>query len=138
MVNEENFNAWIQELRTTTKKQGKHLLKYVSVEGGETHYCCLGIGCELAGLEEEYNSYSGTSFFNGYPTLAPPAFLRWLGLLDKTEDEVDIYPDWPAGLSNEYGRYASDLSAAGMNDAGFTFAQIADVFAYFGIREDDE
>lgn len=138
-MNKKNFDAWIEELRTTDKKQGKNVLKN-TLPNDSVEYCCLGIGCELADIHEERPESWGPSSFAGWDTLAPPEFLYWLGVWDGlNHDETDLYPDWGDVIGNlqdgdrNYLRY---LSAASMNDGGdFTFAQIADVFAYFGIRE---
>lgn len=131
-MNQENFNAWLEELRTTDKKQGREILK--DADGG---YCCLGIGCVLMGLEETVTE-DGVKF-DGVDLLAPPAFFEWLGVSwpgPNDGTQADLWPDWgEVGtlLDREFDPI-EHISASNLNDGGFTFAQIADIFAYFGVQ----
>lgn len=45
------FKEWIAALRSGKYKQGRAKLKQRDVAGEQT-YCCLGVLCEVAGLEE--------------------------------------------------------------------------------------
>lgn len=101
-------------------------------------------------------------YMNRMQDLAPVAFRVWLGVLDEDyplQDESDVSIDYPLravdysdpGLTRlanlrQQGHGGSPtytpplvgalMSAASLNDAGFTFAQIADVVAYFGLRRE--
>lgn len=92
---------------------------------------------------------------DGATELAPREFIEWLGLPyspiragwhpPAPAQDYDIFPDYPLGLAVQGSAPDSvqrtdpgetlmaAASASMMNDSGFTFPQIADVFAYFGI-----
>lgn len=133
-----NFRKWIAELRTTDKTQCKGQLH---VEGDG--YCCLGIGYAMLPNHspEELR----------HRRLAPPAFLRWLGFEHVSGLDEDVQIDWLDNFETQGKRgiiegspeeldvgvpYSKDMGgAAELNDEGFTFAQIADVLNYFGVKE---
>lgn len=155
-----SLELWIEEMRTTDKPQANGVLCHLNEKGGRS-YCCLGLGSEMVPhmqiVVEGDEVCFGASSLTG---LAPSEFINWLGLpipeRRQDSDEFDVIPDWPVGLTqqgrkssvlhegntdrtagvdyngNEVGNYK--VTAAVMNDAGFTFKQIADVFAYFGAR----
>lgn len=129
-------------------------------------YCCLGLGSkELADVNVQIvdEGMNETVYMNQMQDLAPVAFRVWLGVLDEEgyvmNDESDVSIDYPLravdysdpGLTRlanlrQQGHGGSPtytpplvgalMSAASLNDAGFTFAQIADVVAYFGLRRE--
>lgn len=136
-MNEERLAQWITELRTTEETQCKGQL-HVDGDG----YCCLGIGYKLVPGYSERDLLS--------KRLAPPSFLIWLGFERVSSLDEDVRIDWQDGLETQgqvstyndedvYGGgvpYTADMGgAAELNDSDFTFKQIADVLAYFGIRE---
>lgn len=157
MTNEEHLNRWLHELRTTTAQQTNSVLAS-GEDSDHLAFCCLGIGCQVAGLgleaeypdEEESDGEEVTWRFDGCQDLPPSDFHAWLGLY--TEDEAyghgaeDVYLDWPDAhyLRREHGRAGQalvdggkpmDWTCAGLNDdAHLTFPQIADMIAYFGIK----
>lgn len=156
------MEQWFHEMETTDKGQTNGWLSYnMNVDGDYTsdqRYCCLGLGSLLVpGIEitdlgdgEDHRQNFGV---NKEDLLAPVEFIDWLGIdhreLDATripgEDPTayDIVFDFPEGMhspelknspsGSTYVIYREGLTAAGLNDAGFTFKQIADIGRYFGI-----
>jgi hypothetical protein len=134
-MNTKNFQAWLTELWTTDKEQGKSQLAAAG------KYCCLGLGsCLVPKMPVAVESNLEVRFgANEVKSLAPLEFIEWLGLeMDEStreSDEFDIVLD----IENHYhvkGSYAFDpVSASNLNDWGFTFPQIADLFNYFGVFE---
>lgn len=130
------LKAWVDHLRATDLPQGSGSL--AQLEGGVMHYCCLGVGCVLMGLEPTADGHRLR--FDLAALTAPYAFIEWLGFSAGSHlGEWDLSVDWTSGLhlptTTRRGRlYKDDLdSVAALNDAGFTFAQIADVVEYFGV-----
>jgi hypothetical protein len=162
-MNEENFKAWLREMRTTDKAQTDGVLCRI-LDDGTKGYCCLGLGSLLVPgihVEEVENGWmddgeGGESevYFGetAEKELAPIEFIDWLGITtaEESNNGYDVAYDWPADLtwqgvkSNQENRpltpggigvNAGLCTAASLNDDGFTFEQIADIFEYFGIRE---
>lgn len=133
----DNMEAWLNELRTTNEPQADGVL----YDG--SGYCCLGIGEKLRG----HNLDDGA----GHDILASPDFIHWLGLeLDERGEDIisdqdytpysyDIFIDYPSKefpmrLDNRI-RPTLEVSASTMNDTlDLTFAQIADMISYFGVK----
>lgn len=110
-MNEENFEKWVTALESGQYDQTRDVLHD---EGG---WCCLGVGCDVAGIE-----------FPEDAGLPPVAFYKWLGL------------PIPEGWENTYGstlglaldRYDADSmeelesnDVAELNDNGVDFHTIA-------------
>ena len=138
----ENVQKWINEMRTTDKAQATHRL-CILLTGGDRSYCCLGLGSELMGLTgSDGGGDAGTLRYGAVATatMAPVEFLLWLGINTTTSVvEGDVFPDW--GEVGELETLSTNhkigtLAASGLNDRGFTFAQIADIFDYFGVDPD--
>lgn len=127
---------WIQALRSGDYKQGRNKLQW------DGNFCCLGVLCELSPVvEAAYNpileAVTYTSLIEAedrdenYP---PAAAWIWAGWMDKNpfvETGPGQFPDGSASSGGSpfmrgAGHYLSNL-----NDAGFTFDQIADVIEYF-------
>lgn len=135
MINEENFAQWIAALRSGRFEQGRGALH----NGG---YCCLGVACELMGLEGKPMPNHRVAY-DGEVFLAPLSVIQWFGVSSPLKSRwggTDLVPDWPEGWMSqgsqpEFEQVSLELvgTAASMNDAGFTFDQIADVFEYFGL-----
>lgn len=136
----QNWAKWLTELRTTDKPQTiGTLLDDVLVEDSVvTGYCCLGLGSCLIPNFDLPGQRGARMDFND---LAPPEFIKWLGLwgdADKDEEPDTGYDlvfdfEWEH-LRYDYSPDCSYPSASWANDAGFTFAQIADLLDYFGVR----
>jgi len=144
----ENFDRWVEVLATTDLPQVDSALAR-RIDDGVIGYCCLGVGCTLSPELEEYAN-PGTVH-----TLPPLAFYEWIGLsIERGPDEdveayedrlrdhtADLVIDWPDGFRcqgdpyDERDGYVDDsMTAATLNDGGFSFAQIADCLRYFGVR----
>lgn len=74
---------WVKALRSGKYKQGRRRLKSL-----DNSYCCLGVLCEIMGIEPELNedldsSGSGVSYnFNGHSLNVPTTVLSKSGLKD--------------------------------------------------------
>lgn len=129
----EHRKQWIEALRSGRFSQTREKLR------DENGYCCLGVVCELAGIEAEDGAYYYV-YEDEYLTL-PQAGREWLGVrspnpcLDIPEEvrslgvqghhpdseEADAYVEWPTDV-------------AALNDQGLTFNQLADLIEYFGFH----
>lgn len=115
--------------------------------------------CEVVRAGDGDGEENNAGYFgrDGATDLAPIEFIQWLVPGYDNENnghEFDLVPDWalsPGVPANTQGvkdtnvntgevqaegrnRFPlANITAAKMNDDGFSFAQIADVFAYFGI-----
>jgi hypothetical protein len=138
-----NFDRWLHELRTTPLAQCGQTLFDTGADGTITAACCLGIGTLLVpGVDARLSV--GASF-------APDNFAVWLGIPGASgvryDEGVNLIVDWPEHLTlgytephddehdSQFSPYSDAISAAELNDEwNLTFAQIADVFDYFGER----
>lgn len=99
----------------------------------------------------------GNGLGDWYPSFPPPSVMYWLGAyaVEDYAESGDIHIDVPLEIASlpqqglhEDARYWDDpnckeerplirecMSAAELNDLGFTFSQIADVIEYFGIKQ---
>lgn len=131
-----HLNQWLAALRSGVYTQTHNWLKRTD-QDGITGHCCLGVLCEVEGVEsfepedkdEGYaycwkfgkygsNAVLDTSFIEQAFTLGESGTLAnaYVNVWDDPEDmENDLTPD------NSY------KSLAEMNDAGFSFAEIADI-----------
>lgn len=147
-MNEENFRAWLNEMWTTDKPQATGNLCALTNEGADyaLGYCCLGLGSMLVPnivthnfVDEESGSIEKVAFGDeGCDELAPAEFIEWLGFTHGSAHQYDLRVDWDESLRVPNGGFyedSSDLtSAASLNDSGFNFKQIADIFNHFGVR----
>lgn len=141
---------WAEFLQTTDLPQTKAHLKEVRLEDGlwETvGYCCLGIGCLIAGIDEEIpneNDMDGLNefaYFGGQQDLAPGEFIQWLGLIGEDQalylgDGSDLWIDG-GGYTVRKGdllevQFTVPLTVLN-DDWRLTFAQIGDCIKYFGL-----
>lgn len=99
-MNREVKAKWLEALRS-----GKYAQGYESLRQGNK-FCCLGVLCEISGLP-----------YWGLVGVLPDPVMSYAGL-KKFDPEVGAYS--PTG---EY----SALSLSSINDAGATFAEIADL-----------
>lgn len=124
----DHMEMWFQALESDRYEQGQEKLVQFHPEDKERgFYCCLGVGCEIAGLnpdtwEDEH--------------LAPLALVDWLGVRHvrdyPDEEGWDLYIDFPEDLQPADG--SREITAASLNDSGCTFKQIAQTIRYFGIK----
>lgn len=100
----ENRRKWVEALRSGKYEQGKG---YLCRDG---KYCCLGVLCEVMGLEKKMDSTDeGLVVFGHHLTAA-----------------LDPHARATVGLVSALGTHKSD-SLSELNDSGLTFAQIADI-----------
>jgi hypothetical protein len=113
---------WIAALRSGEYTQGKNLLR-----DSEDKMCCLGVLCEIAvkhGVIPAPKRYTGEDELGGYQygtagemSFPPSAVWRdWALLADRNPQVPNPNPDED-----------DDEGLAGLNDNGYTFAQIADL-----------
>ena len=108
---------WLEALESGKYKQGMGRLRC----SGDNKYCCLGVLCEVAGLE--YAPENSSYFFPGpdgvktlYTGYLPPKFAESIGL---RSDQARLARSW--AISGE--RYGT---LTGANDSGeVSFAEIA-------------
>lgn len=143
----ENFNAWIETLRTTDLSQAHGTLStgIVTDQGITLGYCCLGVACTMTTLGEPYlrsremlpapvAEWLGLGgYWKGDGTCSAPREDQWQAFLQNDSDGVDIYLDIPLEIFTPSGRHIP-TSCAEFNDHGFTFSQIADIITYFGVK----
>lgn len=107
---------WIAALRSGKYKQGKRKLRV------EDRYCCLGVACEVLGIEGVKDS-EGYYCYSNLFAVAPQKVVEELGLIN----EVGSRNDGSTNLTR-------------LNDEGKTFEEIANELesgAYF-IREPEK
>lgn len=143
----ENFEKWLHELRTTSFGQARnHLFGHLGNPSESDQVfdsaCCLGIACMIALDDSKIERLQAAGV-----ALAPIEVGEWIGALHPADigrySEIDFYIDWPEDLADREGDSYDEPaassqchSAASLNDnLCLTFAQIADVFDYFGIKD---
>lgn len=144
----ERTKAWTQELRTTDAGQATRVLERFEADGTVSR-CCLGVGCRMVEdmPTERYEHEKGfITLFDGNDVLPPEWWIDWLyGEEAEPGGSAlgrDLGVDWPEGLADRDGYWFLKDEVigtfAGLNDhSGLTFAQIADVVDYFGVRRTD-
>lgn len=105
---------WVAALRSGEYKQGQGLLHYH--DGGDDRMCCLGVLSHLAYQAEvcdrEVDEY-GEFTYSGSNNYLPYRVVDWAGLNTHNPGVLEE----PKNLAN-------------LNDAGFTFDQIADLIEW--------
>ena len=113
-----NARKWIKALRSGKYRQGSGALATVELDIGakkpETHYCCLGVACDLAikaGIKVSVKKYQDNVLFGRQKYFLPKRVRVWLG------------------LSTERGHFTrkqeDETNLADMNDEGCSFKEIA-------------
>jgi hypothetical protein len=135
-MKKEIAKKWVRALRSKKYKRGAGYLKIVR-KNGEARHCCLGVLCELYQAERKRDKKPLLSIESGtgYSYLEAGASVTGFG----DEGEAQVLPQrvqrW-AGLKDMSGDMRGDLvpcagnsypSLAGLNDAGCSFARIADI-----------
>jgi hypothetical protein len=152
-INLDNVRRWTAALRSGEYEQTTSMLAIQ--DGDSVAYCCMGVGCVVAGPDEvphETITYPSAvygftdtvkhSFGDGSCEELPPTeFHAWLGIEGEMDND-DVYIDWPEEYvrlsegSPRGGLSRAVMSCANMNDSfNLTFEQIADMIDYFGIRD---
>lgn len=109
-----NQESWIKALESGEYKQGRTRLCYKERDGSLS-FCCLGVACELAGVEREETGTRIT--YSGDLGSAPMKVMEWLGLYGYLGSLRD-------GKSYVIGsKTVACLTEA--NDLGASFADIA-------------
>ena len=150
------LDKWVEDLRSDRYKQGQgHLCQVTGILGDPKTYvkkfCCLGVACDtiptinVTPLDEAMDDgdwedgleFEQTLYYDGNNELPPSDFYEWFGLGDYSMEHVVLdtidLDFWTQDGSEER------LNLASMNDSGnFTFDQIADCVAYFGILAEPE
>lgn len=113
------FDAWIHDLRTTTAKQGRGVLR-----NGSNEFCCLGRAIEVLHPNEwERRTFCSVFWFAGDSLELPASLQSRLGIdIDLTVCKGD-YDELRKGVMSLH-EYLINL-----NDAGFSFKFIANVAA---------
>ena len=110
----ELFDLWIEKLTDGSYEQGREALKVIS-DSGETQYCCLGVLCDISG-EGEWVGFSFKPRYR-YEESANSEFVP-----DELARELGI-ARYGVPLAR-VGYYETDPAA--MNDAGYSFREIAE------------
>lgn len=117
---------WLEKLRSGEFKQAK---EFLHVGDG---YCCLGVGCEVAGAEWETSGVN-----NGLVVHCTEAGSRVMPMRDdfpeavyaalvQATDAPQVHTDMEFDNHNELDECAVMDALAAFNDAGASFADIAD------------
>ncbi len=119
-MNAEVKKKWVAALKSREYTQAQKRLR----EPDTSSYCCLGVLCDLYLKETGEGKWGLDGYFevNGVSDrgVPPPAVWEWAGLPDSNPN-VDL-SSYDLDLTTGYTE-----SLANGNDAGLTFAQIADV-----------
>lgn len=144
-MNQELRKRWVAALRSGTFKQTKKILHDIK----EDAYCCLGVLCKIENLPEKvvkfridlhseeeprevgrFGCHSSRSCFS--ESELPRNFaVQVFGIGTRNENGSFMYPN---GYRDDTG--ASGSSLALLNDAGFTFDQIADIIDWYWEEEE--
>lgn len=126
-MNVEFADKWITELRSGKWKQHKGQL----ANNYRTAHCCLGVACEISGIEPNFNLFKDRWEWESDSSILPFSLAKRLEMnmnLSKSKDseETIVARNGKFMLPNGVTLVLSEL-----NDAGFTFNQIADVIDYY-------
>lgn len=128
---------WIKALRSGEYEQGMGKLQ------ANGKFCCLGVLCELApNVHRVSTTVSGIGVYaasdtsdNREENYPPTAAWIWAGWTEKDPFVRTGFSQAPDGSaianSGPFGNPRRGQYLSNLNDAGFTFDQIADVIAYF-------
>ena len=112
----ENRKKWVAALRSGEYKQGRLYLCHTDEEGQTTH-CCLGVLCEIAGLQKKLN-----------PTDDDKGVLTMYGSEDACSEVVAPHEIMDfVGLTTARGHFGDGDSLVRLNDYSFDFDHIADL-----------
>lgn len=111
-MTEQQALKWTEALRSGKYKQGKHYLRV------DDNYCCLGVLCEISGLEGKFNGntfHTNTYLYDGTSSMLPTVL----------QNEYNI--GFSGRIFDVKGQPTSLVSLGELNDDGYTFDEIADL-----------
>lgn len=119
MINRERIKLLIAALRSGKYEQGRACLKT-----SDGKYCCLGVACEVFGLENNVSfqpehAHSRNNMFLGSHTYLPTKVQNWFGF--DTFNPRMKNPELTAKYSHLGASFADSL-----NDHEIPFSEIAD------------
>lgn len=120
-VTPENFiTEWVKALRSDEYQKGTGYLR-VNADDGVARFCCLGVLCEVAGLQTMGDN--GTPVYvddlgSSSNTRLPYGFAEYLGIHEAGKLREEISP-----TRNRIFDSLIDIN----DEAGLTFAEIADI-----------
>jgi hypothetical protein len=149
--NDDNIKKWIEALRSGEFKKGKGSLVQVDSEGNKK-YCCLGVACALAGLEEAkvkvIDEDKQRIFALGFKTngdvetsFLPKQVQQWLGITEKNplvETNAEGILTTEAGRLGRWIRSLSDVNDGGLAEKEVTFSEIADLIEKQWLSKSDQ
>lgn len=108
---------WVEALRSGEYQQCRTQLCLLGADEKPSGYCCLGVACELyrqyeGGLRVVDQVDGGYRRYDNNSAMLPEKVRRWLGL--QTDNGF-------------FGVSPDGVTLAGKNDAGASFAEIADI-----------
>lgn len=106
-MKKEIAEVWCAALRGGEYEQGKGRLS----DGDR--FCCLGVLCDLSGLESWVADDPARWRYGGYDAILPPEVMDWACMNDDNPEVV---------LSS-----GEAMSLASLNDRGLSFNEIADL-----------
>lgn len=111
-MNKEHFDKWIKALRSGEYSQGFSVLK-----SQWDDYCCLGVGCAVAGIPIEEDQ-----------ALPHLDFYHWLGVEEWRDDGMRWRDGVPEDRETALGAKVDGVwwDVATMNDQRMSFDEIAD------------
>ena len=127
----ENARAWVAALRSRHYSQNRGALKVTGGSGRADGYCCLGVACEISGLgrwldegiKQAYRVRMSNGEYASSVDVLPTPVADWLGIATLEGSPM------AGALMNADGSYdvPTWASLAQANDAGVSFADIADL-----------
>lgn len=148
----ENMQVWLETLKTGQYDQAKGALDVVDPGSGKHSFCCLGVACDLAvrsgvSMEVTVNTDEELVRYDKEGGLLPEKVRMWLGVpsthpqivieninFDETKSEWDdtFYPGVDR-YQKHNPRFLVNCHVTELNDdAGMSFAQIAQLVEYAG------
>lgn len=100
-----NQTAWLEALESGKYKQG-----IAGLRSEQDEYCCLGVGCEVAGIQGKQRPFLKYWIYDEQAAVAPRALIDYLGLRSCVG----------SALASEVLNSLTEL-----NDDGKTFLEIA-------------
>lgn len=130
-INKEQFDEWLDALRSGDFKQGYQCLK--RMDGGEQSHCCLGVLCEVMEYEQIVGTNYVTYLYDGKEAsetlpIGNGTDFSTVGFLPKCYN-------WSSEQQQKFDKVSksgSSVSLTELNDSGeFTFKEIAEIIESF-------